>query len=68
VLDQLIGPLSERVTELLSQPTTGTDDKLAYADTKKGYMNLLNNVMVNQLHGVFISDSELFLEHHSISY
>ncbi|KAG6820945.1 hypothetical protein H0H93_009181 [Arthromyces matolae] len=56
VLDQLIGPLSAHITALMSQPISGTDDERAHADTKKAYLNLLNNVMSNKLHGIFTSE------------
>ncbi|EIN04838.1 ARM repeat-containing protein [Punctularia strigosozonata HHB-11173 SS5] len=55
VLDQLIGPLSAHIGELLSQPVTGTDDQLTHTDTKRAYLALLNNIMAAKLHGIFIS-------------
>ena len=55
VLDQLIGPLSTNINAVLSQPVTGTDDQLTHVDTKRAYLNLLNNVMVAKLHNVFTS-------------
>ncbi|KAH8118024.1 ARM repeat-containing protein [Phellopilus nigrolimitatus] len=56
VLNQLVAPLHARITELLASPITGTDDKLTHVDTKKAYLTFLNNIMVNKLHSVFISD------------
>lgn len=56
VLDQLIGPLSERITEVLSQPVTGTDDQLAHTDTKRAYLGLLNTIVSSSVHGIFISE------------
>ncbi|TFK47820.1 ARM repeat-containing protein [Heliocybe sulcata] len=56
VLDQLIGPLSERIMEVLSQPVTGTDDQVAQTDTKRAYLNLLNTIVASSVHGVFISE------------
>ncbi|CAL1716709.1 unnamed protein product [Somion occarium] len=55
VLDQLIGPLSSHIDALLSQPVTGTDDQLTHVDTKRAYLNLLNNIMVAKLYDVFTS-------------
>jgi exportin-T len=55
VLDELISPLGARIIDLLSQPVTGTDDKLAQTDTKKAYFTFLNNIMINKLQGIFIS-------------
>ncbi|TDL25856.1 ARM repeat-containing protein [Rickenella mellea] len=55
VLDELISPLGARIIDLVSQPVTGTDDKLAQTDTKKAYFTFLNNIMINKLQGIFIS-------------
>lgn len=56
VLDELIGPLSSHITQLLSQPVTGTDDQVTHVDTKKAYLTLLNNIMASRLHDIFISE------------
>jgi exportin-T len=56
VLDELIGPLNAHITELFSQPVTGTDDAVTHVDTKKAYLALLNNIMSSKLHGIFISE------------
>ncbi|KAK7690696.1 pre-tRNA nuclear export protein [Cerrena zonata] len=55
VLDELVGPLSTHINVVLSQPVNGTDDQLTHVDTKRAYLNLLNNVMVAKLHDVFTS-------------
>ena len=56
VLDELIGPLSSHITQLLSQPVTGTDDQVTHVDTKKAYLALLNSIMTSKLHEIFISE------------
>ncbi|KAI0955836.1 pre-tRNA nuclear export protein [Taiwanofungus camphoratus] len=56
VLDQLIGPLSAHINNLLLQPVTGTDDEVTHVDTKRAYLALLNNVMSSKLHGIFTSE------------
>ncbi|KIJ62794.1 hypothetical protein HYDPIDRAFT_113893 [Hydnomerulius pinastri MD-312] len=56
VLDELLGPLNAHIAQLLSQPTTGTDDALTHVDTKRSYLTLLTNVMSSDLHDVFISE------------
>ncbi|KAH8092595.1 ARM repeat-containing protein [Cristinia sonorae] len=56
VLDQLIGPLSSHINDLLSQPITGTDDQTTHSETKKAYLTLLNTTMTAGLHGIFVSD------------
>lgn len=58
VLDQLVSPLTDHIAELLSSPVAGTDDKLAHVEAKKGYLMFLNNIMINKLHAVFVSDSK----------
>lgn len=60
VLDQLIGPLSTHINELLSQPITGTDDQRAHVETKRAYLALLNNIMASKLQGIFVSERERF--------
>ncbi|KAI0067464.1 ARM repeat-containing protein [Artomyces pyxidatus] len=56
VLDQLIGPLNAHITEIMSQPVTGTDDAVSHNDTKRAYLTLLNNTLSSKLPGIFISD------------
>jgi len=56
VLDQLIGPLSSHINDLLSQPITGTDDQMIHSETKRAYLTLLNSIMSSGLHGIFTSD------------
>ncbi|KAM6504507.1 Armadillo-type fold [Amanita muscaria] len=56
VLDQLIGPLSMHITALLSQPISGTDDQRAHIETKRGYLGLLNAILIGRLEGVFTSE------------
>ena len=56
VLDQLIGPLSSHINNLLSQPITGTDDQVVHSETKRAFLTLLNSIMSAGLHGIFISD------------
>ena len=57
-LDQLIGPLSKHIIALLSQPIEDGGDEVTITDAKKGYIGLLNNVMVSRLHGILISERE----------
>lgn len=60
MLDQLIGPLSSHINNLLSQPVTGTDDQLTHIDTKRAYLTLLNTVITSKLHGIFTSERTCF--------
>ncbi|KAJ7593086.1 armadillo-type protein [Mycena floridula] len=55
VLDELIGPLSVHISNLLTQPISGTDDLQAHLDTKKAYLTLLNSIMSAKLSGIFVS-------------
>jgi exportin-T len=57
VLDELIGPLSAHITQLLSQLVVGTDDSAT--QTKRAYLTLLTNIMSSDLHDIFISDRKL---------
>lgn len=56
VLDELLGPLNAHITDLLSQPVTGTDDGLTHAETKRSYLGLLTSIISSEVHGVFISE------------
>jgi exportin-T len=62
VLDELIGPLSAHITQLLNQPVTGTDDSVEHAETKRAYLTLLTNVMSSDLHDIFISDRKFLYD------
>lgn len=57
-MDQLLGPLSQHITGILSQEVSGTDDKLAQAEIKRAYLTLINNLVASKLAGIFISDRE----------
>ncbi|PFH52965.1 hypothetical protein AMATHDRAFT_55850 [Amanita thiersii Skay4041] len=59
VLDQLIGPLVMHITDMLSQPISGTDDHRAHIDTKRAYLGLLNAIMIARLEGVFTSERNM---------
>jgi exportin-T len=56
MLDELIGPLSQRIVELLAQPVTGTDDQLQHNETKRGYLAFLNSIVGAKLQRVFLSE------------
>ncbi|KAH7913226.1 armadillo-type protein [Hygrophoropsis aurantiaca] len=56
VLDELIGPLSAHIIQLLSQPISGTDDSVTYTDIKRAYLGLLTSIMSSDLHDIFISE------------
>ena len=56
VLDELITPLTTHVSQMLSQPASGTDDALTHGESKKGYLNLLGSIMTSKLQGVFLSE------------
>jgi exportin-T len=55
-LDELLGPLSARIMDVLAQPVAGTDDQLQHNDTKRAYLALLNTIMQSGLHSVFLSE------------
>jgi exportin-T len=50
-----MAPLASHVSNLISQPITGTDDKMNRIDTKKAYLNFLNTIMTSNLGAVFVS-------------
>lgn len=58
VLDELIGPLSSHILQILSQPVSGTDDQTAHTETKRTYLAFLNNIMTAKLEGAFLTERE----------
>ena len=61
VLDELVSPLITHVSQLLSQPATGTDDAVTHGDTKKAFLGLLNSIMSAKLERVFLSERKFDL-------
>jgi exportin-T len=61
VLDELTSPLTSHVSQLLSQPATGTDDAVTHGETKRAFLGLLNSIMASKLQGVFLSDRMFLL-------
>lgn len=57
-MDQLLGPLSQHITGIMSQEASGTDDKLAQGEIKRAYLTLINNLLSSKLAGIFISDRQ----------
>ncbi|SJL09633.1 probable Exportin-T [Armillaria ostoyae] len=56
VLDELIGPLSGHIGNILRQPISDPDDQRAHLETKKAYLALLNSVVSSKLQRVLISE------------
>ncbi|KAH8831825.1 armadillo-type protein [Flagelloscypha sp. PMI_526] len=56
VVDELIGPLSQHIMQVLSQPVSGTDAQRAHTETKRTYLSFLNNIMTSKLQGVFLTE------------
>jgi exportin-T len=55
VLNQLLTPLLERCLAGLAEPLNGTDDVVQMAELRREYLSFLNNLLTNNLEGVFIS-------------
>ncbi len=58
VLDELIGPLSGHIGNILRQPISDPDDQRAHLETKKAYLALLNSVVSSKLQRVLVSERE----------
>lgn len=57
ILDELLGPLLQRVFAGLSEPTTGTDDEIQLGELKRQYLDFVLAILNNDLAGVLISAS-----------
>lgn len=57
VLNMLLTPLQQRVLGGLSEPISGTDDEIQLAELRREYLTFLQVILVNQLEGVLISES-----------
>lgn len=55
ILDQLLGPLLQRVFAGLAEPVTGTDDAHALAELKSQYLNFILIIFAQDLGAVIIS-------------
>jgi len=55
VLDELVTPLHNHMSNLVAQPIDGTDAKLESVQTKRAYLELLVSVMTGRLFVVFVS-------------
>lgn len=57
ILDQLLTPLLQRVFTGLSEPTTGTDDKIQLGELKLQYLNFILVILNNDLASVLVSST-----------
>ncbi|KAG8906804.1 pre-tRNA nuclear export protein [Tulasnella sp. 403] len=55
MLDQLIAPLTTKVSSVILRPIDGTDALQAHEDTKKAYLEFILTIMTGPLYTVFIS-------------
>lgn len=68
VLDQLITPLSTHIFSVLAAPSETPSGRQLYLETKKEYLNLLNNIISSKLHVVFTSEREFIIHcRHKVS-
>ncbi|KIY72334.1 ARM repeat-containing protein [Cylindrobasidium torrendii FP15055 ss-10] len=56
VLDELVGPLSNHIIGILSQPVTDSEVQKEHLETKKAYLGLLNSIISSKASGVLISE------------
>lgn len=59
MLDELIVPLTTRVSAVIAQPVDGTDARQAHEETKRAYLDFILVIMSGPLHAVFISPRKL---------
>lgn len=58
MLDQLLLPLTTKVSAVITQPVDGTDAQQANAETKKAYLDFILSIATGPLATVFISPRE----------
>lgn len=57
ILDQLLGPLLEKVFTALAAPTTGTDDEVQLTELRREYISFLLCIFSNDLADVLVSEA-----------
>ncbi|KAL1738251.1 hypothetical protein HDZ31DRAFT_21984, partial [Schizophyllum fasciatum] len=55
VLDELIGPLTDHIGRIISQPVQGTDEERDRVETRRALINMFNSTLDSDLQGVFTS-------------
>ncbi|KAL1668161.1 armadillo-type protein [Schizophyllum commune] len=55
VLDELIGPLTDHIGRIVSQPVQGTDEERDRVETRRALINMFNSTLDSDLQGVFTS-------------
>lgn len=55
-MNDLFGPLMERIFSSLNQPVDGTDDALSLLELRRGYLNLLAQVFNSDMEGILITE------------
>lgn len=68
MLDQLLLPLTTKVSAVITQPVDGTDAQQANAETKKAYLDFILSIATGPLVTVFISPRESSVHFTSGSY
>ncbi|TPX58420.1 hypothetical protein PhCBS80983_g03131 [Powellomyces hirtus] len=59
IMNELIGPLLERVFASLNQPVEGTDDAMSLSELRKGYLNLLAQIFNSDMEGVLVTETNM---------
>ncbi|KAJ3023991.1 pre-tRNA nuclear export protein [Thoreauomyces humboldtii] len=56
IMNELIGPLLERVYSSLNQPVEGTDDALSLQELRRGYLNVLAQIFNSDMESILVSE------------
>ncbi|KAJ3162686.1 pre-tRNA nuclear export protein [Geranomyces michiganensis] len=59
IMNDLIGPLLERVFASLNLPVEGTDDALSLQELRKGYLNLLAQIFNSDMEGILVTEQNM---------
>ncbi|KAJ3174228.1 pre-tRNA nuclear export protein [Geranomyces variabilis] len=59
IMNELIGPLLERVYASLNLPVEGTDDAMSLQELRKGYLNLLAQIFNSDMEGILVTEQNM---------
>ncbi|KAI9202178.1 armadillo-type protein [Polychytrium aggregatum] len=59
ILQDILGPLMERIFFFLNQPANGTDDLVILNDMRKAYLTFIGNIFNEDLEAVLVSSPQM---------
>ncbi|TPX64921.1 hypothetical protein SpCBS45565_g05557 [Spizellomyces sp. 'palustris'] len=59
IMNELIGPLMDRIFSSLNQPVDGTDDAFSLLELRKAYLNLLATIFNADMEGTLVTEANM---------